>query len=93
MGDWNGDHFCLPPTVFCREVRKDMINYCEDSGSSSSTDEEDLVPRTKLRRRAQINYNENDMQRAQEESDDNCDPAPARYNLIPTYRFFLSVVK
>ena len=44
----------------CREIRKEMINYCEDE-ESSSTDEEDLCRyRPTLRnRKSKINYNEN----------------------------------
>lgn len=46
--------------LFYREVRKDMINYCEESGTSSSTDEEELCrPRTLRHRDNNINYSEN----------------------------------
>lgn len=63
----------LSPTLrdMSRDVRKDIINYCEDSGSSSSTDEEDLVRPRALRRRAtNINYNENKRHSSEEEGDD-----------------------
>lgn len=56
--------------LLCREIRKEMINYCEDE-DSSSTDEEDLCkPRPALRnRKNQINYNENALI-AQEHGED-----------------------
>jgi len=49
-----------------------MINYCEESDDTSSTDEEDLcAPRANLRRRGtNINYNENALAKGQEEDDE-----------------------
>ena len=62
-----------------RDVRKDMINYCEESGESSSTDEEDLCkPRVTLRRRDnKVNYNENALATGESETKENtAEPKP-----------------
>lgn len=60
-----------PPPI-SREIRKDIINYCEESEESSSTDEEELCKphRPALRKRGnQINYNEKSMAREAADSD------------------------
>ena len=55
-----------------------MINYCEDSAESSSTDEEDLCkPRVNLRRRdSKVNYNENSLAAVEPTGVETAEPKP-----------------
>lgn len=68
----------------CREIRKDIINYCEESGESSSTDEEELCkPRANLRRRdTTVSYNEEHL--AHPERKEEAEQSP-RYNSTPSF--------